>query len=42
MIRSEMIASRSEVAGGNGAVAGGHPLEAEAGIAALRITVAYF
>jgi gamma-glutamyltranspeptidase/glutathione hydrolase len=31
-----MIATRSEIVAGHGVVAGGHPLEAEAGIAALR------
>ena len=36
MITSEMIATRSEVIADRGVVAGGHPLEAEAGIAALR------
>ncbi len=36
MIRSEMIQSRSEVAAENGIVTGGHPLEAEAGVAMLQ------
>jgi gamma-glutamyltranspeptidase/glutathione hydrolase len=36
MIASHMVASRSQVTGENGVVVGGHPFEAEAGIAALR------
>ncbi len=36
MITSEMIAPRSEIVAERGVVAGGHALEAEAGIAALR------
>ena len=36
MIRSEMIATRSEVAADHGVVTGGHAREAEAGIGALR------
>ena len=35
-MRSEMIATRSEIVAERGVVAGGHALEAEAGIAALR------
>ena len=36
MTMSEMIASRTEIAADHGVVSAGHPLEVEAGIAALR------
>ncbi|MBI1778043.1 MAG: gamma-glutamyltransferase [Proteobacteria bacterium] len=36
MIKSQMVQSRTEVVAENGVVTGGHPLEAEAGIAMLK------
>lgn len=36
MIRSQMITTQSEVTGENGVVAGGHPLQAEAGLRVMQ------